>query len=164
MFLCFLAYFNQIECVFEYILDTEIVQIETELFAKYSSGKYKILRRIVRNDEIKNLRIHKIELKKYYLEKLENEDEANKKTEKCFSKNEKALEENGNYFSMQKLFNLNENQIFLNDEWAGKFGEKIKIILILKIIQLSIMLIMQRWNPKMKFHLFYSLKYYLFFI
>jgi len=109
----------------EYILETRIVQ--TELFAiyLYYPGKWLIFRRIVPNNEIKYLKIHKEKMLKYYFEKLENKDKASIKTEECFSLNKQALDKKGNYFLMQKLFNLTKNQLILSDKWQKKLGEKI---------------------------------------
>ena len=106
-------------------METRIVQ--TELYAEHLYlEKYQVFRRIAKNDEIKYLKIHKNEMTKYYFEKLENEDEANKKTDQCFSMNKQALlDENGNILSLGKLFSLTENRIILPKKWKEKLGEKI---------------------------------------
>lgn len=84
------------------------------------------MRRIVLNDEIKNLKIRKSELLSFFSDKFENKDEANKKAEKCFSRNKITFDKEGNYLTVKKLAKLVEaNEIFFSKEWATKFGEKI---------------------------------------
>ena len=61
----------------------------------------------------------------FYSEKLKDEEEANKKTDECFSLNTEILDVNGNYLSMEKLINLTDNRLTLPKEWENKLSEKI---------------------------------------